>query len=120
MRESLKRVEIIRRRREITALRHYGTRIPGTALSLCYRVQTDTAPTTPKRRIAFLLSARIKPAVVRNRLKRRLREIFRRNKSWFPPGFDYIIHAGTTAAELDFTRLRDEVQELTTRMKNVN
>ncbi len=120
MRESLKRVEVLRRRREIDAVLRAGRRIPGRALALRYRTQPETTDQLPQRRIAFILSSRIKPAVVRNRLKRRLREIFRRNKAWFPPGFDYIIQAGTAAAAMDFSQLKDEVEQLTAGMRNVN
>ncbi|OCC16378.1 Ribonuclease P protein component [Dissulfuribacter thermophilus] len=42
------------------------------------------------RRIGLSVGRRIGPAVKRNRVKRILREIFRRNKTIFPDGYDFV------------------------------
>jgi len=42
-------------------------------------------------RLGTTVSRKVGNAVVRNRWKRRLREIFRRNRDAFPPGFDYVV-----------------------------
>lgn len=100
-----------------------GEKVTGGTLSLYYynqenlRLSHSGVPPRPTRRVAFLLNHRIKGAVIRNRLKRRLREIFRRNKEWFPSGFDYVIKAGANAAELNFHRLAEELHSLAERIK---
>lgn len=47
--------------------------------------------TIGKNRFAVSVSGKIRPAVVRNRLKRIAREAFRLNQYELPAGFDYLI-----------------------------
>lgn len=113
MRESLKREEIVRGRRLIAAILRSDKRVTGGTLILRLRHQPpDNQATLPPRRVAIHLSARIKGAVVRNRLKRWLREIYRRNKDWFAPGFDYLIQVKPDAVRLNFHQLKQELQNL--------
>lgn len=109
MRESLKRVEIVRYRRAILAIIQHGKKINTPLFTLKY-IRTDTQ--NPPRRIAFHLSSKIRGAVCRNRLKRRLREIYRRNKGWFPAGYDYIIQVRPGAENLSFANLKLELKKL--------
>jgi len=44
-------------------------------------------------RIGITVSKRIGTAVRRNSIKRLLREIYRRNKEIFPPGYDFVLIA---------------------------
>jgi ribonuclease P protein component len=69
----------------------------------------------PPRRVAFLLPRGVGNAVVRNRLKRRLREIYRRNKNWFPPGYDYLIQPTVAAGKLSFVELLEETKQVAAR-----
>lgn len=121
--ETLRRWEIVRHHRDLKAIMLYGEKITGAALSLYYYKQSESrlpesgASPPPTRRVAFILNRKIKGAVVRNHLKRRLREIFRRNKGWFPLGFDYAIKARVEATELDFHRLAEELHSLAERIR---
>ena len=69
----------------------------------------DTVP-APSRRVAFLLPRAVGNAVARNRLKRRLREIYRRNKNWFPVGFDYLVQPTPAAGRLSFAELLEQTR----------
>lgn len=60
----------------------------------------------PYSRLGLAVSKRIGPAVVRNRVKRRLREVFRRHKDLLGPPCDIVVVARSAAAHapsVDFT-----------------
>lgn len=71
----------------------------------------------PTRRVAFLLPRGVGNAVARNRLKRRLREIYRRNKDWFPAGHDCIIQPTVSAGRVSFDELREQVRSAAKRIE---
>jgi ribonuclease P protein component len=62
-------------------------------------------------RFAFAIGRPVGPAVVRNRLRRRLRVIVREND--FPPGY-WLIGARPRATELTFDQLRSTMLDLAT------
>lgn len=66
----------------------------------------------PWTRIGLTVSRKVGNATVRNRVKRRLREIFRRNKASFPMQRDIVLIARSAAAEASFEALREEVLRL--------
>jgi ribonuclease P protein component len=51
-------------------------------------------------------------AVVRNRIKRRIREILRRNRTEIPTGWDIVIHPKSTVAQAAFAPLEAELVRL--------
>ena len=51
-------------------------------------------------------------AVMRNRIKRRIREILRRNRTEIPTGWDIVIHPRTTVAQAAFAPLEAELVRL--------
>ena len=51
-------------------------------------------------------------AVVRNRIRRRIREILRRNRTEIPSGWDIVIHPRRTVAEAPFAPLEVELVRL--------
>jgi ribonuclease P protein component len=54
------------------------------------------------------VSKKVGKAVVRNKVKRRFREIFRRNKPAGAPCMDVVINARRSVVEAEFALLRDE------------
>ncbi|MBM3315767.1 ribonuclease P protein component [candidate division WOR-3 bacterium] len=114
---TLKRTEILRRKTDLEPVLRKGQTAADAALRLRFRPQPETAaPGTPSRRVAFLLSRRVRGAVRRNRLKRRLREVYRCHKDAFPDGFDYAFQAGPDAAALSFADLRALTLQLAGRL----
>jgi ribonuclease P protein component len=63
----------------------------------------------PRVRIGLTASKKIGGAVVRNRAKRLLREIYRRNKHLFPQGYDYILIAKYGMADTGYHELAQEI-----------
>jgi ribonuclease P protein component len=57
-------------------------------------------------------------AVVRNRIKRRIREILRRNRTEIPTGWDIVIHPRTTVAHAAFAPLEAELVRLLRSIQN--
>ena len=58
-----------------------------------------------KNRIGFTVSKKLGHAVVRNRIRRRLREVYRLNESKFLPGYDVVVVARSKAVEAPFENL---------------
>ena len=60
---------------------------------------------TEKNRLGFTVSAKMGCAVQRNRVRRRLREIYRLNEEKFCPGWDIVVVTRTRAVAAPYARL---------------
>ena len=56
-------------------------------------------------RVGLTISAKLGHAVVRNRIRRRLREIYRLNESRFRVGFDIVVVARSRAVTAEYAEL---------------
>jgi ribonuclease P protein component len=61
------------------------------------------------QRLGITVTKKIGNAVVRNRVKRVLREVFRRNRALFPPGTDIVFIAKHGAGKLGYAAVLSEV-----------
>ncbi len=66
----------------------------------------------PPARLGITVSRRVGGAVVRNRLKRLLREAFRRHKQTFPRGLELVVIARAEAAQVTYAQVEQEVREV--------
>ena len=57
-------------------------------------------------------------AVVRNRIRRRIREILRRNRTEIPTGWDIVIHPRSSVAQAAFAPLEAELVRLVRSIQN--
>ena len=60
---------------------------------------------TNTNRVGITVSKKLGHAVVRNRVRRRLREVYRLNEAKFQPGWDIVVVARTKAIHADFGKL---------------
>lgn len=71
-------------------------------------------------RVGITVSKKLGHAVVRNRIRRRLREIYRLNEAKFQPGWDIVVVARSRAVEAPFARLTDSYLALAARAGILN
>ena len=60
---------------------------------------------TNTNRVGITVSKKLGHAVVRNRVRRRLREIYRINESKFAPGWDIVVVARSRCVDADFGKM---------------
>lgn len=90
----------LRRRGEFKRIQDSGWRFPSGSLILML-LPNDLG----RRRLGVTVSARVGNAVVRARVKRWLRELFRRRRDQLPPSCDLVLVARAAAAESSLTKL---------------
>lgn len=78
-------------------------------LVLVARQGEDLAAAVPSSRVGYTVSRKVGNAVVRNRVRRRLREIVRTSPDALTVGRDYVIIAFPSAANAAFATLREEL-----------
>jgi len=62
---------------------------------------------TERNRLGITVSKKLGKAHIRNRVRRRLREIYRLNEERFLPGYDIVLVARSRAVEADFPSLTE-------------
>jgi len=95
-------------RADFTTVRERGRRWRGDLLILN---ALQRAPDGPSR-FGFVVSRRIGKAVVRNRVKRRMRAVIRRHIAEMARGYDVVFIARPGAGEASFASLADAVLDL--------
>ncbi|MDD9934542.1 MAG: ribonuclease P protein component [Myxococcales bacterium] len=64
----------------------------------------------PRKRLGITVTKRVAGAVGRNRIRRCLREVYRRNGELFPEGCDVVVIARSGAGELGYRSMLEEMQ----------
>jgi ribonuclease P protein component len=107
-----RRTSRLRASSDFQRVRRRGRSTHGRLLIVGYaRAETVTDGAEPSARIGFSVSRRVGGAVVRNRVKRRLREIMRKRLSHVAPGWDIVITARASAAKVEYSALEEDVRE---------
>lgn len=60
---------------------------------------------TATNRVGFTVGKKLGKAVVRNRVRRRLREVYRLNESAVLPGYDIVVVARSKCIDAEFSKL---------------
>ena len=90
--------------RDFRKVREKGKSSQGRLLRLGVLKDSDFRPA----RIGLVTSKRVGGAVVRNKTRRRLREIIRADRARLAPGFDIVVVAKSSSATAAFDELRAE------------
>ena len=69
-----------------------------------------------RSRVGITVSGKLGCAVQRNRIRRRLREIYRLNETQFQPGWDLVVVARTRAMTAEYARLQSAYLALAARL----
>lgn len=109
--EAFRPSDRVRRRPEYDRLHKEGRRVHTRHFVLLVG-QLD--PNQEHSRLGVTVSSRVGNAVVRNRVKRIVRDTFRRNRSWFGFG-DYVVIARDTAAVLTSANWQTELRKVLAR-----
>ena len=67
---------------------------------------------TSTNRVGITVGKKLGGAVVRNRVRRRLREVYRLNEERFTPGWDIVVVARTRSISADFGKLTESYLSL--------
>jgi ribonuclease P protein component len=105
----------VRKRGAFVEIQRDGKKIVGTAVLMFTHPQRATNGGGNRARLGVTVSRKVGGAVVRNRVKRLMREVFRRNPAWFAQGRDYVLVARPAAATLDFGKMSSEIERLCAR-----
>ncbi len=84
------------------------------------RVTEDRTLLDPVRRIGITASRKVGGAVVRNRIKRGVRDWFRRSRDELPGGVDVVVIARRPAARLSGRELSARLTDLAQRAASVD
>jgi len=120
-RETFSRDDRLRKRREFEECYASGVRVSGRHLQLFLLPPSGAETASPaasataiaRPRLGISVPRRVGGAVVRNRVRRRIREIFRRSRELFGDrGADVVVNARPSASEATFGELSDEYRSL--------
>jgi ribonuclease P protein component len=96
------------RRGEFVRVQQQGRRIH-TAHFILLLLRAQARDANPYTRLGVTVGRRVGGAVQRNRIKRVVREVFRRNRALFPPEYDVVLVARPGAERLDYDAVRSEL-----------
>ncbi len=99
----------LRRPNDIRSVREQGRRIDCRVFTLWWKPRADAAPSPSAPRVCVIAStAAVGHAVLRNRAKRRLREVFRHRQTSIPPGCDLLLIARAAATTVPMAELEQK------------
>src|SRR5205814_1534416 len=78
----------------------------------CQSAHFNRADELPQSRFGFSIKKALGGAVVRNRIRRRLREVVRCHRLEIPAGWDIVIHPKSMAARAPFLALTSDLLRL--------
>ncbi|UJF33314.1 ribonuclease P protein component [Paenibacillus hexagrammi] len=96
------------RREDFNKVYRYGKSMANHQFVLYYLAQ----PKQEEFRLGISVSKKVGNAVVRNRLRRVIKEVIRLRKDSMPPHFDYVLIARKPAAEMDYHEIEKSLNHV--------
>lgn len=112
--QRLPRCRRLRKRADFLAIQGTGRRIGGTYYLLLARPRPDGAP---EPRLGVTVSRKVGDAVHRNKVKRWVRESYRRMRGDLPAGLDLVLVARPAAARAGYGPTAQELATLARRLR---
>jgi ribonuclease P protein component len=106
--EGLDKAERLRRRAEYLRVQEGGRKLHTDHFLVFVAPRAAVQPA----RVGITVSRKVGTAVARNRLKRLVREAFRRHKFLFPKGLDVVFIAKQGADEVQYDQVVREIERL--------
>ena len=107
---SFKKTQRVRQRFLYRLVQNKGRRVSLRQFTVMVWRRTGVDVETPWARLGITVSKKVGNAVVRNRVKRVVREVFRRNQTVFSADCDYVFIAKEGAGTLSYAALLAELQ----------
>ena len=104
-------IATLRKRAEFLLVQNTGKRAKGRHL-----VVLALATERGESRLGITVSKRVGNAVVRNRVRRRLRELFRTGAAALPASSDVVVIAYPSSATVESQRLREDLERCMARL----
>jgi ribonuclease P protein component len=108
--ERFPKSERLRKRREYLAVQRRGRKIHLPDLLAII------SPRAGSKRVGITVSSKVGGAVTRNRIKRLLREVWRRDRDALPGGLDVVLIAKRRATTTSLSSLRRQLRDLGRRL----
>ncbi|MBC7172417.1 MAG: ribonuclease P protein component [Polyangiaceae bacterium] len=105
--ETFPKSDRICRRPEFQRVQSQGERVHATHFLVMVLARTDE-----QRRIGITVTKKVGNAVHRNRVKRVMREVFRRNRELFPEGADIVVIAKHGAPRLGYAEAVEQMTRI--------
>ena len=105
--------ERLKKRREFLKVQRTGRKVHLRDLLVFVRRGLD------RRRVGITVTKKVGVAVVRNRIKRLVREVWRRQRQVLPDGYDYVFVAKISAATMTYADLRRQMTTLSKKLDHV-
>ena len=102
------------RRREFLEVQDKGQKLPSDCLLGLARPNGR-----PYSRVGLTISSKVGNAVVRARLRRLLRELFRKRRAQWPPGLDVVLVVRQSAREASFAEMTRAFEGVTRKLQRL-
>ena len=99
--EKFPRSARLTRKKDFTRIITKGSKIKGEHFDLYYR----KGDTLQNIRLGLIVSKKVGISVIRNKIKRRTREIFRKNRKYMIPGLDLVVRVKPSCAKITFQKM---------------